>query len=380
MSKYIRKGEMYMENRYFTKPSLVDVACKIESTHVFDASDPKWAHPDLSDKWSFGSGAAIQMTDPRVPLEDRAKLGTMVAQKSLAAFAKNKTDELCDCQKFTVPGCPEEPDTEVEVRVYRPKGMKKKKARCFFYCLGGGLCMREPEMFPIGDACVLHNAVAVVVMYRRAWEAEYPAAINDLHAAYQWMLDNAEMLQINPDNIVITGMSSGGHLAVSFPFRLMRYGLPTPKGVVAIVPTTDDRDKDGIGYRIHVDGHNAATQRQMTALWMGHNFANSQIGPESYANHATVEDCVGYPPTFIHTVEFDPSRDSCREFYGKLLEAKTYAEFHCWAGAHHGSGAFDGSYMNGDESDYSKVVNIVVNKNITDCFTHDLRRPWVTEK
>ena len=50
-----------MENRYFTKPSLVDVACKIESTHVFDASDPKWAHPDLSDKWSFGSGAAIQM-------------------------------------------------------------------------------------------------------------------------------------------------------------------------------------------------------------------------------------------------------------------------------------------------------------------------------
>lgn len=356
------------------------IAANMEKDYVFDVSDPKWGHPELQEQWNYGSGAALAMTDPRTPFEERKTMAIKVTEKAVSVSRNTELEKLCDRSSYMVPGCPEEPDVEVEVRVYRPKELKKKKARCMFYCLGGGMVTREPEMFPIGEMCVLHNCVAVICMFRRAWEAPYPAAINDLHASYQWMLDNAEMLQINRDNIVITGISSGGHLATALPFRLMRYGLPSPKGVVAIVPTVDDRDKDSIGYKIYVGGHDSATQRQMTAMWMGYNYANSSIGPESYANHASVEECIGYPPTFIHTAEFDPSRDSCREFYGKLLEAKTYAEFHCWGGAHHASGEFDGGFMNAEENPYSKVLNTVTNKNIEDCFKYDLRRPWVLEE
>lgn len=175
-------------------------------------------------------------------------------------------------------------------------------------------------------------------------------------------------------------MRSGGHLATALPFRLKRYGLTTPKGVVAIVPTINDRSSDALGNRVYVDGHSAITNSQMTSEWMNYNFGNMLVGPEAYANHATVAECVGYPSCFIHTAEFDPCKDGCREFYSKLLEAKTFAEIHNWGGAHHASGEFDGSFMFGEESPYSAVVNTVIFKNMEDCFTYDLRRPWVVDE
>ena len=98
------------------------------------------------------------------------------------------------------------------------------------------------------------------------------------------------------------------------------------------------------------------------------------------ANHATVEDYIGYPPLFLHTLEFDPGRDSCREFYGKVVEAKTFAEFHCWPGAHHASPAFNGSCVAGEETPYSKCTKMIIDKNIEDCFQYDLHRPWVVDE
>lgn len=65
-------------------------------------------------------------------------------------------------------------------------------------------------------------------------------AINDLHAAYAWMVKNADKLNIDPDKIVLIGNSSGGHLATALSFRLKRYGYQ-PRGCVVTMPITDDR-------------------------------------------------------------------------------------------------------------------------------------------
>lgn len=349
-----------------------------EADRTFDTTDPKWAHPANLGMWGVCTGSAMPH-NPTLTMEERANTAIAATKNLLAMFGKEPSEDF-EVQKYTIPGCPEEPDTETVVCVYRPKSLNKKKARCMFYCLGGALVIREPDMFPIEEISARHNCVMVVGLYRRSWEAQYPAAINDLHAAYKWMIENAEMLRINPDNVVLSGMSSGAHLATALAFRLKRYGY-SPRGVVAILPQTDDREDDRLSHKIYTSDWDAGTQRQALRQWLGLNYGSTQTGPEALANHATIKDCIGYPPLFIHTAEFDPDKDNARDFYSKVTEAKSYAEFHCWGGTAHGGPAFfGGDGMGGEENELSHRINIILAGNIEDCFKYDLRRPWVVEE
>lgn len=53
-------------------------------------------------------------------------------------------------------------------------------------------------------------------------------------------MEQGQEFGADTDNIVLHGISSGGHLATALPFRLKRYGFST-KGVVVDRPITDER-------------------------------------------------------------------------------------------------------------------------------------------
>ena len=369
-----------MSERYFTDYNPLNVIKPmIEADRVIDIRDAKWAHPEYAASWVVPeNGVAGATYDQSVSEEERANRAIAATQAifdSLAALDDPdapKPEPACDVTTYTAPGCPEEPDVPVEVVVYRPKSLTKKKARTLFFLMGGGLVMREPSMFGLEDLCVRLDCVIVVPLFRRAWEAKYPAAMNDCHAAYQWMLDNAEVLRIHPDNVVINGSSSGGHLACALGFRLKRYGI-VPKGIVAMVPQVDERQGNGLPSRFYNGYWDAANQHDTVMNYLGLDFGSSYLGPEALANRATVSDCVGYPPLFIHTGEFDPDRDFVREFYSKVQTAMTFTEFYCWAGTQHDiiSPWHDG--------DHYKMINGLYEGQILECWKYDLRRPWVVE-
>jgi len=291
-------------------------------------------------------------------------------------FAESQRDEAIEVKEYEAPGCPEEPDAPVKIVVYTPVALKgKKKKPILFITLGGGMLVVRPEMFPIGDYCKKYNCVCVVPIYRTMFQAKYPGAINDLHAAYQWMVENAETLGVDKDKVVIHGISSGGHLATCIPFRLMRYGF-SPRGIVAVSPITDDRsmyDSARLALRGYWDDWDGASLRKMAATWMGDNFASPLVGPDAFANHATIEECVGYPPLFIHTGEFEPDRDNNKEFIAKILAAKSFAEYHIWGGGQHALTGW------ADPSPLIDRITTIIEGNIKDCWKYDLRRPWVYE-
>lgn len=54
----------------------------------------------------------------------------------------------------------------------------------------------------------------VTVQYRLAGEARAPAAVQDARCALHWVATNAARLGFDPDRIVVTGTSAGGHLAL----------------------------------------------------------------------------------------------------------------------------------------------------------------------
>jgi len=56
--------------------------------------------------------------------------------------------------------------------------------------------------------------VCVSVSYRLAGVAHFPAAVQDVQAAVQWIREHAAAYMINPEKIALIGGSAGGHLAM----------------------------------------------------------------------------------------------------------------------------------------------------------------------
>jgi len=82
---------------------------------------------------------------------------------------------------------------------------------------------------------------AINVEYRLAGAALAPGAVEDCRCALRWALHNAEQYNIDPDRIVVTGNSAGGHLALTTGMIPASAGFdrlcpgPEPLKVAAIV-------------------------------------------------------------------------------------------------------------------------------------------------
>ena len=79
------------------------------------------------------------------------------------------------------------------------------------------------------------KARALLIGDRLAPEHPYPAALDDVTAAYLWLLKEG----VEPSEIILAGDSAGGGLALSTLVRLRDTGHPLPAGAVCISPWTD---------------------------------------------------------------------------------------------------------------------------------------------
>ena len=75
----------------------------------------------------------------------------------------------------------------------------------------------------------------LAINYRLAPEHPFPAALEDVSAAYHWLLTQG----VAPSKIVIAGDSAGGGLALATMIALRDTGGQLPAGVVCISPWTD---------------------------------------------------------------------------------------------------------------------------------------------
>jgi acetyl esterase/lipase len=76
---------------------------------------------------------------------------------------------------------------------------------------------------------------ALVLDYRRSPEHKFPAQIDDVENAYNWLLGRG----YRPENIASVGHSIGGNLAVSLAIRLRDKGATPPGAIMSISPWCD---------------------------------------------------------------------------------------------------------------------------------------------
>ena len=109
--------------------------------------------------------------------------------------------------------------------------------RVLLYLHGGAFMFRFPRTHPGMCArwCRRLNARALMVDYRLAPEHRFPAAPEDCHRAYRWLLGE----RTDPKNIVIAGDSAGANLALVTLHRIKMAGEPLPACAAMLSPVVD---------------------------------------------------------------------------------------------------------------------------------------------
>jgi len=121
------------------------------------------------------------------------------------------------CQEVTAPG-------DVEGRV-------------LFYIHGGGFVFGSPVTHRAMAAQLAKRigARAILPQYRLAPEAAFPAAPDDIRAAWDGLLAAG----VEARNVVVGGDSAGGALAFGLVASLCKQGAPLPGAVFGFSPLTD---------------------------------------------------------------------------------------------------------------------------------------------
>lgn len=142
--------------------------------------------------------------------------------------------------------------------------------------------------------------------YRRAPEHQHPAALEDAHLAYRWLLDNAAGIACDSRGVALVGESSGATTATCLTLLLRDLGAPMPICQLLAYPVTDvfgrwpSCEERGTGYTLDIGFAQWALNNYVPA---GHDLNDPYLLP------LAATDLRGLPPTLMMTAEFDPLRD-----------------------------------------------------------------------
>ena len=109
--------------------------------------------------------------------------------------------------------------------------------RTILHVPGGGFFAPATDMHRImlGKLACQTQSRAMLVSYRLLPEYHFPDGLEDVIAAYKYLLE----IGTNPKDIVVTGDSAGGNLALAMLLAVRDEGLPMPAACGLISPCTD---------------------------------------------------------------------------------------------------------------------------------------------
>ena len=103
---------------------------------------------------------------------------------------------------------------DLKLDVYAPNVSTDARPTVIFYHGGGWVAGNKERSSKHLLPYLEQGYVGVNVAYRLGGVALAPAAVEDARCAYWWVVRNAEQFHIDPNRIVLTGRSAGGHLAL----------------------------------------------------------------------------------------------------------------------------------------------------------------------
>ncbi len=242
-----------------------------------------------------------------------------------------RADEDTEVQRMTVVG----PDgNRIPTLIIRPRGVSGVLP-CLYDIHGGGFIFAAaPYHYTLAKEYAARVGCAVVFPdYRLAPQHPYPAAAEDCFAVYRWLLQNARVLQIDPERIAIGGDSAGGDLTAAVTLMARDRGEKLPCFQMLIYPVTDRRMQTESTKRF--PDTPVWSARDSVKMWA---YYLPQLPAEhvEYASPLEAPSVAGLPPAYLEVAEFDSLRDEGLAYGRRLEEAGIEVQYHETHGTPHG--------------------------------------------
>jgi len=282
---------------------------------------------------SLAAGRDAPPLDTMLPAEARAAVRARIAPLLAMAPPPENRDDIVI----------EGPGGDLALRILRPATPRPHPVVLFFHGGGWVLCdldTHQPQASALSRAA---DAAVVMVDYRLAPEAPFPAAIDDCMAALAWVRREGGAHGLDGSRIVVAGDSAGGNLAAVVARRARDTGQALA-GQYLIYPVTDLPDPARYPSYIENSDHGLTAAAM---AWFWHLYAGSAVpGPDAVPMLAG--DLAGLAPALVQTAQYDGLRDEGEAYAARLAAAGVPVSLARHAGMNHGFLAFMGLVAGAD--------------------------------
>jgi acetyl esterase len=279
----------------------------------------------------FGEPPSIDGQTLATDVHVLQKLGEQVGSKSMfgeespAAARKARRHDaavsnprpplpMARVEELSIPG----PAGAIAGRHYVPPGAGAP-APLLLYIHGGGWVIGDLETHD--SVCrFLAAAAGVTVLaidYRLAPEHPFPAAVEDVWAAYSWLAANAATLGADPARIAVGGDSAGGNLAAVLCL-LAREAGQSPAMQLLLYPIADTAGAHR-SRELFAEGF-TLTSADMD--WFETHYLPAGVDrSDPRVSVLRAPDLSRLPPAYVATAGFDPLRDEGEAYALRMREA-----------------------------------------------------------
>ncbi|KAH6652043.1 Alpha/Beta hydrolase protein [Truncatella angustata] len=244
--------------------------------------------------------------------------------------------------------------SHIEARSYRPTNVDTDKILpAYIHLHGGGFFFGTLSSEDAVCARIATNAQVVVlnVNYRHTPEHVYPAAWDDTADAFEWLHDNVGLLKVDPNQVVMGGISAGAQLTASFALQqhLGKASASRPKlaGQVLMIPCLVNPDCYEPQLKKLSDPSKSSYEQNKDAailpMSVARFFTDSlkiekpqiddlKVNP----GNASADDVKGLPPTVFGIAGWDILRDEGLLWAKLLTEVGVATDVHLFPGLPHG--------------------------------------------
>ncbi|MGC6475611.1 MAG: alpha/beta hydrolase [Parvibaculales bacterium] len=225
---------------------------------------------------------------------------------------------------------------EIAIRILRPK-QSAAPMPLYFFIHGGGFVLGSAAQ---GDVDTLKFAselgmFTASVEYRLAPETPYPGPLMDCVQALQYLVDHADRYSIDPQRIIISGVSAGGGLAAGLGLYLRDKTNIKPVGQVLIFPMLDDTNIAPASDKTpDTDVWSRASNLFGWQAYLGAAFGQDDV--EIYAAPSRAQDLSNLPPAIIPVGDLDLFLSENKKYAEKMQADGSACDLRIYKGAYHG--------------------------------------------
>lgn len=216
----------------------------------------------------------------------------------------------------------------VSALVFTPQGATP--GRKMLYIHGGGYISGSAQGYQTLPAQFARRLGAKVWApdYRLAPEHPFPAALDDVVSAYDWLRKQDG----GDERIVVAGNSAGGAMTISMMVRARNAGLPMPAAGIAMSPWAD-LEMRSPSY-LNRDGVDPVASRAVLQI-----MARAALGPKGLPQNPEVSpvnaDVRGLPPILVQAGEDEVMLSDAMRLATHLGDSRVRTTLEVWPGMFH---------------------------------------------